>query len=66
MQLGGDAVVAVALKVLDFLLALHNQAHGNALHAACTQGGLDFGPQDGTNLIAHQPVQHTASLLGIH
>ena len=50
----------------DFLFAVHNQAQRHALHAAGTELGLDFAPQDGRELKAHQTVQHAAGLLGVH
>ena len=45
---------------------LHYQANRHTLHAAGTQGGLDFAPQNRTDFVTHYAVQHTACLLGIH
>ena len=64
-ELRRHAEVGLALESLDFVLALHDEAHGHALHAAGAEGGLDFAPEDGADLVAHQAVEHAAGLLGV-
>lgn len=46
-------------------LAVHDQAQGHGLHAPGGNAALHLLPQQGGKLVAHQPVQHAAGLLGV-
>ena len=63
---GFHAVEGLRTECHDFFFAVHDEAEGDALHAAGAQLGLDFPPQDGGEFKPHQPVQHAAGLLGVH
>ena len=64
-QHGVDVPVFLGLEGLYLLLPVHNQAHGHALHAPGRKPAAHFAPQKRAELIAHQPVQHAARLLGV-
>ena len=49
----------------NLYLALDDQAYGYRLHAAGGQASGDFGPQQRTELIAHNAVQDAPGLLGV-
>ena len=49
----------------NLLLALHHDAGGHALHAACAQSASDLLPEDGGDLVAHDAIDDAASLLSI-
>src|SRR5208282_426097 len=53
------------LEFANLPFALHDQAHGNGLHATCREAAAYLVPKQWRNLIAHQPVKHTACLLCI-
>ena len=63
---GTHAVSALLLEGCDFALALHDEAHGHALHAPCRQTGAHAPPQHGRHLEAHEAVEHAAGLLRVH
>ena len=65
-QLGADVEVGLALEGLNLALALNDESHGDTLHTACRQRRLHLAPQHGRQLEAHNAVEHTACLLGIH
>ena len=50
----------------DLLLTLGHQPDRHRLHTAGGQAAADLLPQQGGELIAHDAVQHTAGLLGVH
>ena len=58
--------VLLLLERLDFPLALHNQAQGHRLDTPRGDAALHFFPEQRAHLVAYQPVQDTASLLGLH
>ncbi len=47
-------------------LALHQQAHGHALHPPGGEFGGDLFPEQGGDGVAHQPVHNAPGLLGLH
>ena len=58
--------VLLGLEVLDLLLPLKDHPGGHGLDPAGTEAPADLLPQEGTELIAHDPVQKAPGLLGIH
>ena len=44
-------------------LAVHNEAQRHGLHAPGADAALDVLPEDGGNLVAHEPVEHSSGLL---
>ena len=50
---------------VDFPLAVYDEPHCHRLHASCRQCGLDFAPEHGRQLEAHDAVEHAACLLCI-
>ena len=61
-----DHAVGTALhKILDFLLALDDEAHSHRLHTTRRKRWLHFFPQKWRKLIANQAVEHTTCLLRI-
>jgi len=52
-----------ALKFLDLLFALHDQPHGDGLHAPRGESPPHLIPQQRRNLIADDPIQHAPRLL---
>ncbi len=65
-ELRRDAEGALGVKADDLTLAVYDEAHGHALHTSCAEAGLHLAPEHRAQLIAHQTVQHTAGLLGVH
>ena len=63
---GVDAVVRLTLKCLYLALALHDESHGDALHAPSAQALFHLGPQKRADLITHKPVKDAACLLCIY
>ena len=63
---GVDGPVFLRLEGPDLLLPVHDHPHCHRLHPSGGKTGTDLFPQERTDLIAHDPVQHTAGLLGIH
>ena len=59
-------IEGLAVEGHDFLLAVHDEAQGDALHPASGEFGLDLAPQHGREFEAHEPVQHAPGLLRIH
>ena len=64
-QVGIHIPVFFRLKLLDFLFSVHHHARGDGLHAARGQAFLDLHPEQRADLVAHQPVEHAARLLGV-
>ena len=58
-------VVGFALEGFDFFFAFYDESHGHTLHASGAEGGFDFAPEDGAYLVADEPVEHAARLLGV-
>ena len=65
-EVGVQRPVFLRLEILDLPLPVIHHSGGNRLDPSCGQAPLDLLPQQGTELIAHQPVQNTPGLLGIH
>ena len=65
-EVGVQRPVFLRLEILDLPLPVIYHSGGNRLDPSCGQAPLDLLPQQGTELIAHQPVQNTPGLLGIH
>ena len=63
---GVDAVVGLALELLNLAFALYDEAHGYRLHASGRKRRLHLAPQHGRELEAHDAVEHAACLLGVH
>ena len=53
-------------EIPDLLLPIHHQTGGDGLDASRAQTPADLFPQQGAELIAHDPVQDAAGLLGVH
>ena len=53
-------------KGTDLILPVHNQAGGHALDPTGGKTPADLLPQQRRKLIAHDPVQNPAGLLGVH
>ena len=47
-------------------VALHNQPQRHRLHAPGGEPPLDLPPEQGAELVAHQPVEDAPGLLGVH
>ncbi len=58
--------VFLGLEGTDFLLPLHHQAGRHRLDPSGRQTPAQLPPQQGRELIAHNPVQQPPCLLGIH
>ena len=65
-ELRADMVIGLALELLDFALALHNQPHSHALHPSGRQRRLHLAPEHGRELESHQSVEHATCLLCVH
>ena len=65
-QAGLHAPVARGGEGHALALALDHQAGGHGLDAPGGQPGTDLAPQDRGDLVAHEPVQDAAGLLGVH
>ena len=65
-QLRVHKPVFLRLKLLDLLLAVNHHARGDGLHAPRGQPLLDLHPEQRADLVAHQPVEQTARLLGVN
>ena len=63
---GPENPVFLRLEVQDLALALAHQPQGHRLHAARAGRAADAPPQQRAHLVAHDPVQHAAGLLGVH
>ena len=65
IQAGIQQPILLAVEAADLLLPVHHHAGGHGLDPAGGQAGFDLAPQEGRQLIAHDPVQNAAGLLGI-
>ena len=65
-QLGRDRPILPRNEGADLALAVDDQPHGNRLHAAGREAAADLRPQQRRDLIADQPVENPAGLLGVH
>ena len=65
-EYGVDTIVWFALELLDFTLTLHDEAYGNTLYTTGREGWFHLSPQYRRELEAHDAVEHTTCLLGIH
>jgi hypothetical protein len=61
-----DGPVLLGLEGADLPLPLDEQAEGDGLYPTGGEAGLDGAPEDGAGLVAHQPVEDPAGLLGVH
>ena len=66
LELSRDAIIGLTLEGLDLFLTLGDEPHGDTLNAASRESGLNLAPQHGRQLKAHDAVEHTTGLLGIH
>src|SRR5579863_2939 len=60
-----DGPVFDLLERLDFAFTFDNQAKRDGLDASGGNAAPDFVPEERGNLIADEPVEHTAGLLGV-
>ena len=65
VELGYDAEIGRRAEGDDLTLALHDQAHGDRLHATCRQRRTDLLPQHRRQFETDQPVEDAARLLGV-
>ena len=63
---GVQGPVLLRLEILDLPIPVVHHPGSHGLDPACGQAPLDLLPQQGAQLIAHQPVQDAPGLLGIH
>ncbi len=61
----GEIPIAPAPKSKALHLALHQQPHRDRLHAPRGQSASNFLPQQGTQRVTVQPIEHAAGLLGL-
>ena len=61
-----DAPVLLGRERADLALALDDEPEGHGLDAAGGEAGLDAAPEDRAGLVAHEPVEDAARLLGVH
>ena len=61
----GDTIALFRLELLDLAFTLYNEAYGNALYTSCRELWHDLAPEDRRDLIAHDTIKHTTSLLCI-
>ena len=64
-EVGFDGPVFLGDEGLDLALALHDEAHGHALHAPGGEAAPDLLPEEGREAVADQAVEHAAGLLGV-
>ena len=64
-EVGLDCPVFFCDKGFDLALALNDKAHGHALHTPGGEATAHLFPEQGREAIAHQAVEHAASLLGV-
>ena len=51
---------------MDLPLSVADDLQGRRLYSARRQSSADLPPEQGTDLVPHQSVQHASGLLGIH
>ena len=66
LKLGVNGPVFIRHKVVDFTLALNHQTQSHRLNPTGRQAAAHFAPQERTEIVTHQPIQHAARLLGIY
>ena len=66
LQVRLDGPVLLGDKGPDLQLPLHHQPGGHRLHPSGGQPPADLFPQQGRELVAHDPVQDAPGLLGVH
>ena len=59
-----DRPVLFRLEVQDFLFTLADDSHGDGLDAAGRKPPLHLVPEDGADLVAHQPVEDAPASAG--
>src|SRR5881628_845619 len=65
LEIGLDGPVLLRHELADLLLALADQPQRYGLHPTRRQAGLDALPEERGRLVADQPVEHAARLLGV-
>jgi hypothetical protein len=65
LQVGGDIPVFLRYEAADFFLAIADDAHGHRLYAPGAESPSHLFPENGTELVAYQPVQDAPGLLGL-
>ena len=65
LQLRGQRPVLLRLKGADISFAFANQTHRHRLHAPRAQSAAHLVPQQGADLVTHQPVEDAARDLGV-
>ena len=65
VQAGVQQPVLLTVEGPDFLFPIHHHAGGHRLNTAGGKAGLDLAPEEGRQLIAHNPIQNPAGLLGV-
>ena len=65
LQVGVNVPVFFGLKVFNFDLAVADNAHRHALHAASRKPAAHLMPQKRAELITHQAIQRAPGLLGV-
>ena len=58
--------VFLGLERTDLIFTIYHQTGSHRLNTACRQTTANLFPQQRRQLVTHDPVQYTASLLGIH
>ncbi len=66
LQIGVERPVFLFNERANLAFTFHNHADGYGLDAPGGKTAADFIPEQGRDLVADQPVQHAAGLLGIH
>ena len=66
VQLHIHRPVLFGLECPDLVFPVHHKAGGYRLDAACRQASAHLLPQQGRELIAHDPIQNSSGLLGIY
>ena len=64
-QCGVDVPVGGVMEGGSLALALHQNAHGDALYASRREADLDLAPEHGGEAVAEEPVQDAARLLRV-
>ena len=60
-----DRPIFARIEGLDFPFPVHDQLHGDRLHAPGGETAANFGPQQRRDLVPDEPVQNTPGLLRV-
>ena len=66
LELGGDGPVLPGHELVDLLLPVADDPGGHGLDPSRGQSLSHLGPEDGADLIAHQPIEDPPGLLCVH